>query len=239
MSGGTFWLGIFLLFLLPPVGAILLVHSLVWLFLSPWLLHVIYLGKFWGTQGSFFAFEGYMDLNTIEKQIFGARLNRMRWTPYGSPLSRHHKNGHGDCVSDDPTSDPAVAALVEKAKHAKPGDQRIFTLIDTGKYTLLSYGFVKVILTFVLGNMSVTLFQAARPPVCFVLAGAEGGMQRAIGCSYDWTTASLYRETVLRMPTPIQDRMDRVGRMKIGFKRSQHPVRPLSVVGEAEGMHRH
>lgn len=86
--------------------------------------------------------------------------------------------------------------------------------------------------------MTATLFHAARPPVCFVLAGSEGGMQRAIGCSYDWTTATLYRETVLRMPTPIQESMNRVGRLKMGFKRSQHPVRPLNVVGEAKGSHR-
>lgn len=63
-------------------------------------------------------------------------------------------------------------------------------------------------------------------------------MQRAIGCSYDWTTATLYRETVLRMETPIQDRMFRVPKIKIGFKRSQHPVRGLNEVGEAVGGHR-
>lgn len=84
--------------------------------------------------------------------------------------------------------------------------------------------------------MTATLFQAARPPVCFVLAGSEGGMKRAIGCSYDWTTATLYRETVLRMETPIQDRMFRVGRVKIGFNRGMYPVKGLHEVGEAKGI---
>ena len=32
-----------------------------------------------------------------------------------------------------------------------------------------------------------------------LLCGSEGGMQRAVMCSYDWTTSTLYRETVLRM----------------------------------------
>lgn len=133
LSGATFWLSLVMLLFIPIIGIPLLMYSLIWILLSPWLLHVIYLGKFWGSQGAFFAFEGYMDLPTIEKQLFGARLGRMKWTPYSSPLSRHHCNGHGDCVPDDPTSDPKVAAMVEKARHAKPGDQRIFTLIDTGK----------------------------------------------------------------------------------------------------------
>jgi len=87
----------------------------------------------------------------------------------------------------------------------------------------------------IIGSMTVTLFQAARPPVCFLLAGSEGGMLRAIGCSYDWTTATLYKETVLRMETPIQDRMTRVGRVKIGFNRVQRPVGSIHEVGEAKG----
>jgi hypothetical protein len=87
--------------------------------------------------------------------------------------------------------------------------------------------------------MTATLFLAARPPVCFLLAGSEGGMQRAIGCSYDWTTATLYRETVLRMETPIFDSMFPVGRVKIGFKREQYPVGPISQVGEPEGDYVH
>ena len=83
--------------------------------------------------------------------------------------------------------------------------------------------------------MTATLFTAARPPVCFLLAGSEGGMQRAIGCSYDWTTSTLYRETVLRMETPIVDKVTRVPRVKIGFKRGLYPVKAMHEVGEAVG----
>lgn len=86
--------------------------------------------------------------------------------------------------------------------------------------------------------MTATLFMAARPPVCFLLAGSEGGMQRAIGCSYDWTTATLYRETVLRMETPVQDKMARCNRVKIGFKRTQAPWGPIGQVGEPHGARR-
>jgi hypothetical protein len=90
----------------------------------------------WQVLGSacwFIAFEGYMDIDTIETQIFGSRLERMKWIPAASPLSRHHRNEHGECIPDDPTTDPMVAALVQQAKTAGPGDQRLFTLVDTGK----------------------------------------------------------------------------------------------------------
>ncbi|KAH7125591.1 hypothetical protein B0J11DRAFT_606082 [Dendryphion nanum] len=197
-------------------GVLLIVYSIILMGLSPYLLRLLYLGKFWGTQGWFFGFEGYMDIDTIERQIFGARLGRMKWTPYGSPLSRHVKNAHGDCVPVDPCTDPETRAMVERAKGAKIGEQRVFTLIDTG-------------------TMTATLFVAARPPVCFLLAGSEGGMQRAIGCSYDWSTSTLYRETVLRMETPIVDKVFRVPRVKVGFNRGLYPVRGLSEVGEAIG----
>jgi len=83
--------------------------------------------------------------------------------------------------------------------------------------------------------MTVTMFLAARPPVCFLFAGTEGGMQRAIGCSYDWTTATLYRETVLRMETPTLDRVSRIARVKIGFRRDQYPFGTFNQVGEAQG----
>lgn len=61
-------------------GVIVLIYSLVLMALSPWLLRLLYLGKFYEQQCWFFGFEGYMDLETIERQIFGGRLGRMKWT---------------------------------------------------------------------------------------------------------------------------------------------------------------
>ncbi|KAF2203025.1 hypothetical protein GQ43DRAFT_439211 [Delitschia confertaspora ATCC 74209] len=206
---------VFLIFY-KPVGYVLLVYSLALIALGPWLIHMLYLGKFWGTQGWFFGFEGHMDIETIERQIFGARLGRMQWSINASPLSRHYRNAQDECVGEDPTNDPAIAQLVENAKRALPGQQRIFTIVDTG-------------------TMTATLIQAARPPVCFIVAAAEGGMQRAIGCSYDWTTQTLYRETVMRLPTTVLDQMSRVTRVKIGFKREMNSYGPMGQVGEAVG----
>ncbi|KAF2633545.1 hypothetical protein BU25DRAFT_427050 [Macroventuria anomochaeta] len=229
LGGVTFLIGIVLVAIPNPAGpgqglsptqgagVFLIIYSLFLMFLSPWLLRMLYLGKFWDQQCWLFGFEGYMPIETIEAQIFGGRLGRLRWTPYASPLSRHHRNEHNECVPDDPTTDREIKALVERCKHAGPGEQRLFTLVDTG-------------------NMTVTLFQATRPPTCFLMAGSEGGMKRIVGCSYDWTTATMYRETVLRMETKFEDKMSRIGRVKVGFRREQHPVAPLIHVGEAAGM---
>ncbi|KAL5117062.1 hypothetical protein ACEQ8H_005021 [Pleosporales sp. CAS-2024a] len=221
-AGGVVFLTAIVLIVINPgnqgkvIGGILLVYSILLMALAPWLLRMLYLGKFWEQQCWMFGFEGYLDIDTIERQIFGGRLGRMKWTPAASPLSRHHRNDHGECIPDDPTSDPYVAALVEQAKTAGPGAQRIFTLVDTG-------------------NMTATLFQAERPPVCFIMCGAEGGMKRIIGCSYDWTTSTFYRETVLRIETRFEDSMKRISRVKMGFKRAQYPVGLMAEVGESRG----
>ncbi|KAH9878695.1 hypothetical protein IAQ61_001968 [Plenodomus lingam] len=187
------------------IGIGLIIYTLALMALSPWLLRLLYLGKFWEQQCWFFGFEGYMDLDTIETQIFGARLGRMKWTAAASPLSRHRRNEQGECVGFDPTEDEAVRELVERAKGAGPGDMRVFTLVDTG-------------------NMTATIFQAARPPTAFLMTASEGGMKRLLGCSYAWETSTFYRETVLRIGTEFEDKMARIGRVKLGFRRGKMQV---------------
>ena len=46
-------------------------------------------------------------------------------------------------------------------------------------------------------------------------------MQRAVGVSYDHTTETVHRETVLRMETTVLNRMSRVPRCRIGFGRDE------------------
>ena len=84
---------------------------------------------------------------------------------------------------------------------------QLFTLVDTA-------------------TMTVTLFEAIRPPVAFLVVGSEGGMQRAVGVSYDWGSQTLVKETVLRMETPVMDRMSRVPRVKLSLGRAPLPTRP-------------
>jgi hypothetical protein len=189
-----------------PLGAVLLVLSLVIILLSPYLVRVIYGGKLWATQAWFFGFEGYLDLATIESSIFGTYMGRLKWSPSGSSLSQNTQNAYGEWVGVDPTTSSAVRAKVEASKTSRYGEMKIFTLVDT--YTL-----------------TVTMFEAVRPPVAVLLCGHEGGMQRAVMCSYDWSTQTLYRESVLRMETPVLERMFRVQRFRFGFSRPMSSVR--------------
>jgi hypothetical protein len=127
-SGLLFWIALILLFMrMYAAGAILLVIGGAMIFASPHLLRIQYGGKFWGQQPWFFAFEGYLPLETIEKQIFGAMLNRLEWSHCGSPLSRHHKNEFSECVGIDPTTDPSVRQMVQDAKVSAPGEQKVGT----------------------------------------------------------------------------------------------------------------
>ena len=185
---------------LVAVGAIFLTIALLIVLASPYIIRKLYSGKLWGTQAWFFGFEGYMDIETIERHIFGADMGHLKWSTNGSPLSVHSANEYGECIGRDPTSNPETAEKVKNAINAKMGDQRIFTLVDT--YTL-----------------TVTMIEAERPPVAVVIAGAEGGMQRALLCSYDWATQTLYRESVIRLETLVLDQMSRVGRLRLGLRR--------------------
>ena len=187
------------------IGLIMLLLSLAIILASPLLVRIFYSGKFWGTQAWFFGFEGYLDLATIESHIFGAYMGRLKWSPAGSSISNHRTNEYGECVGVDPTLDSRVRAMVEQAPNSAYGALKVFTLVDT--YT-----------------MTVTMFLAVRPPVAVLMCGSEGGMQRAVMCSYDWATQTLYRETVLRMETPVLERMFRVNRFRFGLQRKMSPV---------------
>ncbi|KAJ5900162.1 hypothetical protein N7495_004906 [Penicillium taxi] len=180
------------------IGLILVIVALATFVLSPYLTRLLYRGKFWGSQAWLFGFEGYADLETIESQIFGARMHRFHWSPNGSSLSRHDKNDSNECAGQDPINDSIIRTKIEQAARNEGSDRmRIFTLIDTN-------------------TMTVTLFEAARPPSVLLLCAAEGGMQRAIACSYQWMTGTCYRETILRMETPVLEKMSRVSRVKLG-----------------------
>ena len=182
------------------IGAILLVISLPLILLAPYIIRLLYTGKLWATQAWFFGFEGYIDLASLEKHIFGANMGHLKWSTNGSPLSVPSPNEYGECIGQDPTSIPSTAQKVEQAINARMGEQRIFTLVDTN-------------------TLTVTLFEAVRPPIAVVLCGAEGGMQRALLCSYEWSTQTLYRESVMRMETVILEKMQRVGRLRLGLSR--------------------
>lgn len=70
-------------------GIVLLVMSLIVLLAAPAYVPYLYTGKLYEVEPCLFGIEGYVPLPEIEETMFGARMGRLKWSPYGSPLSRH------------------------------------------------------------------------------------------------------------------------------------------------------
>ena len=184
-------------------GAIPLLLIAPIILLSPYLVKTLYLGKVWSAEPWFFGIEGYMSLPEIERCLFGADLGRLSWSATGSSLSRHKVENSQDfenyCQGQDPSTYPDINARIEKARESTDSEEKIFTLVDTS-------------------TMTVTLFSAVKPPVAVLICGEEGGMQRALLCSYEWTNNTFYRETVLRMETRVFWKMSPIARVRLGLQ---------------------
>ncbi|GAB1315519.1 Heterokaryon incompatibility domain-containing protein (Fragment) [Madurella fahalii] len=238
--------------------AILVITLLLFILPAPYFLWHLHSGKLWEVEPCFFGLEGYVPIEAIEEKLFGTpgkHGGRLRWSAYGSPLSRHiqgqpkheravryryHDGNDNDrnplfppplspppqvvditpvdtypVETIDPTSrcaacapngvgamychyHPTVASCQDVSR-SPMGHMKVFTLVDTF-------------------NMTVTLFYAVRPPTVLVVGGSEGGMKRAIACSLDVTTGTLYRETVLRIPSQSVNRMEGLPRVRLGLR---------------------
>jgi hypothetical protein len=165
----------------------------------------IYRGKFWSTQGWFFGIEGCADIGQVEKCLFAGNHHRLKWSTNGSMLSRHHlgrlhnENGR-ECLPEEPVATSWTRGQLEAARVDRGGIERLYTLIDTY-------------------SMEATLFWAEVPPTAVFICGSEGGMKRAMLCSFDWKTNSFVRETVVRMKTMVIDKMSRVERFRFALSR--------------------
>lgn len=190
------------------IGLIILIPSVFIALMSPVMLLNIYRGKFWSTQALFVGMEGIpADLGSVERNLFGFNHGRLKWSVAGSPLSRHALSPAGECVALPPdppnvpfnsNSDPGGNLCTNKGDtHAL---QRVFTVVDT--YTMVA-----------------TAFWATRPPTTVMICGQEGGMQRAVLCSYDWRRAAFSREAVIRLNTTVLDRMFRINRFRFALRR--------------------
>jgi hypothetical protein len=67
-------------------------------------------------------------------------------------------------------------------------------------------------------SMTATLFESCRPQVALIIGGSEGGMKRALACSYDVTTGTSYRGTVLRVPSQPVNKMHMLQGVRLGLR---------------------
>lgn len=185
-------------------GLVFLIPSVIITLLIPVMLLDIYQGKFWSTQAHFLGIEGIPDdIGKIEQLLFGFNHGRLRWSIAGSTLSRNGVSENGERLGLQPLKSEYRDnnADEKEAEAEKREDETVFTLIDT-------YA------------MTATAFCATRPPTTVIVCGHEGGMQRAILCSYDWQKATFVREAVIRVKTLVLDRMFRVDRFRFALGRS-------------------
>ncbi|KAI3330638.1 hypothetical protein F4824DRAFT_504919 [Ustulina deusta] len=197
-------------------GVLLLIPSALVTLLIPAMLLNIYQGKFWSTQAHFLGLEGIpSDIGEIERLLFGFNHGRLKWSIAGSTLSRNGRSENGERLGLAPRkSDYFDDSAHDGTGVAKHDEETVFTLIDT-------YA------------MTATAFRATRPPTTVIVCGHEGGMQRAVLCSYDWRESTFVREAVIRVKTLVLDRMFRVDRFRFALgRRTDNPSRYIQPVGE-------
>lgn len=172
-------------------GLIFFLPSILLALFSPFIIRRLYAGKFWATQAAFFGIAGIPDLAEVESCIFGFSQDRLKWSTHGSKLSDSRKDQEtGELIPQRPT----------EGDRKSSSRLQTFTLIDT--FTL-----------------TATIFEAERVPVAAIICGQEGGMQRALLCSYDPETRAFCKETVLRMKTLCLERMPRIDRFRFAMRR--------------------
>lgn len=182
LRSGGLWLlvGIITVGVGSAAGAIFLVIGLILTIAAPWSVKMLYGGKVWGQSAWLVGFEGTMPIKDLERMTFGDEAGRFSYAPSSSLLCQRDNEervGRGPDFAENPGSPTPPL----------PPGHRLFTLIDTG-------------------TMTVSIFSAVRPPSVALICGREGGMLRVVMCHYERSTNCLYKETVLRMETPMLDR---------------------------------
>ncbi|ROW00484.1 hypothetical protein VPNG_07948 [Cytospora leucostoma] len=136
---------------------------------------------------SLVAFEGVMPIAQVEQTVFGNNKNRLTYAPSSTPFcalrrARHPRERKG--VEPHWISQPE--AIHDDSHDIVPAGHHLFTLVD-------------------MGDLTVSIFSAERPPTVALLCGREGGMVRAVLCSWRFESDCLYKETVMRMPSTVYE----------------------------------
>ena len=173
-----------------PLGVFIIIIGLLLIIASPWTIMKIYGGKVWGAVPSLIGFEGTLPIREVESMTFGNTIGRLRYAPSSSLLAS--KSDH-ERIGKEPDW---IANRLDPPRDSLMDGQRLFTLIDTG-------------------SMTVSVFAAEKPPSVALIAGHEGGMLRVVLCSYERSNATLIKQTVLRMQTPMLDKTGLLGWVKL------------------------
>ncbi|QKX63318.1 uncharacterized protein TRUGW13939_10488 [Talaromyces rugulosus] len=141
-------------------------------------------------------FEGIQSLHDIETSIFGNCDGRFSYAPssnlFSEPLRAKHIR-----MGKEPKEGVDELKRIAKSLCKSPRD-RLFTIVDTG-------------------DLTVTVIAAERPPVVALICGREGGMLRALLCSWRFDNNCLYRESVVRMRSSLEDQTTPMDWLKVSL----------------------
>ncbi len=83
-------------------GGVVLAIVLIILLSAPLYIPRLFNGKLYEVEPCLFGIEGYVPIQEVEEMIFGVRLGRLKWSAYGSPLSRHkYRRGYRERTNED------------------------------------------------------------------------------------------------------------------------------------------
>ncbi|RDL37448.1 Uncharacterized protein BP5553_04881 [Venustampulla echinocandica] len=153
-------------------------------FIGPYSVRRLYGGRVLESTPNLIAFEGVLPLRKLEPIVFGNNSGRLSYEPSSTPFSLPFRDP-SERIGLEPTwISSGNPADVKEVEAALPKGQRLFTLVDTG-------------------SLNVSVFAAENPPTVALLCGREGGMLRAVLCSWRFRNDCLVRETVIRMPSAV------------------------------------
>ena len=164
--------------------------------LAPHTVHRVFGGQVLESAPYLVGLEGTMPIDQLEKMIFGDSQGRLAYEPSSTPFAfdnRHPKLRLGTEPTWIRDSRP------DQASPPIYPDHHIFTLVDTG-------------------NLTVSIFQARKPPTVALICGAEGGMLRAVLCSWRFANDCLYKETVIRLQSSTWEQTKLAGWLKISLQ---------------------
>lgn len=160
---------------------------------GPFAVRRLHGGQVLQSTSNLVAFEGVMPIAKLERLVFGNDNSRLSYDASSTPINGHYRHPslrigfEPDWVRDERPD------LIEPEL---PKGHRLFTLVDTGE-------------------LSVSIFHAERPPTVALLCGREGGMMRAVLCSWQFENDCLYKEAVVRMPSNIYEAAAPKGWLKL------------------------
>ncbi|KAH8671531.1 hypothetical protein BX600DRAFT_510197 [Xylariales sp. PMI_506] len=158
----------------------------------------LYGGQVLQSTSNLVGFEGVLPLAEVERLVFGNNNSRLSYDASSTPFIEStrdpvlRKGTEPKWVANPLTATPSL----QEVECRIPRGHRLFTLVDTGE-------------------LSVSIFSAERPPTVALLAGREGGMLRAVLCSWRFENDCLYKEAVVRMPTNVYEAASPKGWLKL------------------------